>query len=362
MGLKQRFLEYYEKNEVKVDIGFFLGGFVFDIFTLSDIDDPLSVAQQVIYLIVVGVILFRSFLVEAGAVPPPVRFRGAWEYQRLAVHFLMGSLLSIYSLFFLKSSSFFTSIVFVLVMMGLMVANELKGIQRGSVNIKIALYVICLLSFFSMLIPVILGFVGYVPSILAMAMTALTCWGIYKWMEKLVEDQKHLKKHLAVPVVAVLGMFVVFSFIGWIPPVPMSVQEMGVYHHIEKKDGEYHLYHQNPWYKFWNKGDQDFKARPGDTIYFFAKIFCPGRFDDTVTLHWQRYDINEGWQTTDRIPMRVLGGREGGYRGHALKQNYSEGELRILVETTDGRELGRAYVAVTSDAPGEERVYYKEIR
>jgi hypothetical protein len=142
----------------------------------------------------------------------------------------------------------------------------------------------------------------------------------------------------------------------------MAVREMGVYHRVVKADGEYQLYHQNPWWKFWNKGDQDFRAEPGDAINFFAQIFCPGRFDDSVTLHWQRYDLNHGWQTTDRIPMRVTGGRAGGYRGHALKKNHQDGQWRVLVETTDGRELGRLYVAVESAPATEERTFFREVR
>jgi hypothetical protein len=50
-SLKEKALNYYEKNETRVDIGFFLAGVIFDIFTLSDIDDPLSIAQQVVYLV-----------------------------------------------------------------------------------------------------------------------------------------------------------------------------------------------------------------------------------------------------------------------------------------------------------------------
>ncbi len=363
MSLKERFLSYYEKNETKVDAGFFLAGFIFDVFTLADVDDPLSLLQQVVYLGVVGAILMRAFLVDAGAAPPPLRFHKLWAYQRPAVHFLMGSLLSIYSLFYLKSASIFTSIIFILVMMVLMVANELKGIQRGGLGIKIALYIICVLSFFSMLVPVVLGFVGYVPTALAMSFTALVCFGIYRYMARQVTDRAHLKRHLVTPAAAVLGLFVVFSVVGWIPPVPMAVREMGVYHQIVKESGQYRLYHENPWWKFWNKGDQEFRAEPGDAIHFFAQVFCPGRFDDSVTLHWQRYDLSRGWETTDRIPMRVTGGRAGGYRGHALKKNYQDGQWRVMVETTDGRELGRLYVAVTTVPASEQsRAFIVETR
>ena len=353
-ALKSRLLEYYEKNETKMDMAFFLGGFIFDIFTLSDIDDWFSVVQQVVYLAIIGVILFREFLVEAGVETPPLRFKRVWDYRRLIVHFFMGSLLSIYSLFFLKSASIFSSVVFVALLMGVMVANELSNVQKGGIPVRIGLWVICLLCFFSMLVPVILGFVGWVPLLLSLGLTGLVLWGIYQLATRTVSDQAVLNKHLILPSGAVLGLFFAFYMIGWIPPVPLSVLHMGVYHNVVKENGEYKVYYENPWWKFWNKGDQDFVARPGDKIHFFAQIFSPGRFDDSIILHWQRYDDREGWMTTDKIPLRVTGGRAEGFRGRADKGNYSPGNLRIKVETTDGREIGRIYLAVTLDATASE--------
>lgn len=360
--LKGRLLAYYEKNETKMDLAFFLAGFIFDVFTLSDIDDPLSILQQIVYLVLVGAILFREFLVDAGVETPPVRFKRLWDYRKLAVHFMMGSLLSIYSLFFLKSASFFSSIIFVVLLMGLMVANELRPVQKGGINIRMGLYVICILSFFSMIVPVLLGFVGWIPLILSLALTGATLYGLYQLALRRSCDPAIIRSHLLTPAGAVVGMFFVFYLIGWIPPVPLSVLQMGVYHNIIKADGTYRVYHQNPWWKFWNRGDQDFHFRPGDRIHFFARIFSPGRFDDSIILHWQHYDLEEGWRTTDRIPLRVTGGRAEGYRGHADKGNYQAGSWRIKVETTDGRELGRIYLAVAPDENSyTERSFIEEV-
>ena len=55
-----KFVEFYERNETKVDLGFFVGGFLFDIVTLSDIDDPLAILQQVVYLTLIFSILINS--------------------------------------------------------------------------------------------------------------------------------------------------------------------------------------------------------------------------------------------------------------------------------------------------------------
>lgn len=360
--LKNRLLHYYERNETKVDIAFFLGGFFFDIFTLSDIDDPLSIAQQVVYLLILGSILFYDFLGTHSLFQPSPRIEKIWNYRQLILHFLLGSLLSVYSLFFLKSASVFSSIIFVLLLLVIMVANELKRVQESKVDIKIGLYVICVFSFFSMTIPVILGFVGYIPFLLSVLATAGVLYGIVHLLQKRITSRKALFRSILAPGGGILALFVVFYFVGWIPPVPLSIPNMGIYHGIEKQDGKYLLSHENPSWKFWNNGDQNFVAEPGDKIYFFAQIFSPARFSDSVILHWYYKDPRRGWQTTDRIPMGIAGGRKQGYRGYTSKQNYSEGEWRISVETTDGREIGRIYFEVTKVAtPNPERTFKQDI-
>jgi hypothetical protein len=361
-GLKQKAIDYYEKNETKVDIAFFLGGFVFDIFTLSDIDDPLSVAQQLIYLWILGTILYFDFLSSHGAVTIQKRFEKIWNYRQLIFHFLLGSLLSVYSLFYLKSASFFSSIVFVVLIMGLMIANELKSVQKSEINIKVGLYIICVFSFFSMLIPVLMGFVGFIPFVLSLALTGGFIYGVVRLLGKRIQDTKLLFRALMAPGAAILALFLIFYVVGWIPPVPLSVQNMGVYHSIEKAGGDYILTHEKPWWKFWQTGDQDFKAEPGDKIHFFAQIFSPARFSDSVILHWFYKDLRQGWMSTDKIPMQISGGRKNGYRGYATKANYADGEYRISVETTDGREIGRIYFEVKKlESNNAARVFQKDI-
>lgn len=337
----KKLADFYKKNETKVDLSFFLAGVLLDIFTLAAPDNPWALLQQALYLLIIGLILFYGFLEQQGVWTPSERFKKVWASRDLPLHFLMGSLLSLYSLFYLKSASVFASFAFIGIMAILMVANELKSVQRRGLDLKLALYFVCVFSFFSMVTPLALGFVGLIPFLLSWALLLLFLVGVWKLLARQITDTKALQKALAMPGLGVAGAFLIFYVLGWIPPVPLSVQHLGIYHHIQRDQGEYLLSHENPWWRFWRSGDQEFRAEPGDVLHVFVRIFSPSRISDTITLHWQLFDPKQGWMTTDRIPFQVTGGRELGFRGFATKKNYQPGDWRVLVETTDGREIGR---------------------
>ena len=345
-GIKSRILEYYENNEIKIDIGFFLAGYVFDAFMVTEVDEPNAIIQQIIYLILIGLILGYKLMIEGGALKVPSRFEKAWAYHPLPLHFFLGTLLNIYSLFFIKSSSLFSSGLFVLLLLFLIIANETKFLKRSKVNLKICWFVVCLFSFFSIMIPVIFGFIGWIPFLTSFFMTAVAIFAFYFAVRVRWVNKSELTAHILYPSFGVLVLLFVFYMMGLLPPVPLAVQKMGIYHEIKKENGQYLVSSEKASWKFWQEGDQDFIAEPGDKVYFFATIFSPARFDDTVLLHWMLKE-KQGWRTTDKIPMRLLGGRKSGFRGFSVKEKYEDGDWQVRVETTDGREIGRLYFHIT---------------
>jgi hypothetical protein len=82
-------------------------------------------------------------------------------------------------------------------------------------------------------------------------------------------------------------------------------------------------------------------------------VFSPARFADQVQIRWYWKDPARGWTLHDSIPIRILGGREQGFRGYGVKSNYQPGEWKVQVETTDGREIGRVYfdLSLAPEAP-----------
>ena len=108
----ERIKLYATRNERNLSIAFFAAGFLFDILTLGRIDSWLTIGQQAAYLIAVTLVLIQMLLAEgqpeksaADLAALPRMKRWYYEYRSPAIHFLLGALLSAYTLFFFTSSS-----------------------------------------------------------------------------------------------------------------------------------------------------------------------------------------------------------------------------------------------------------------
>lgn len=261
-------------------------------------------------------------------------------------------------LFYFKSSSFFASFFFLLFIAFLLVANEFEAFQRFGVRLRIALLSLCSASFFLILIPVLLGWIGIVPFVLSIATSFLFCHFWFHQLKKKNLNFLTIRKELIYPSCFIHFLFITLYFFKILPPVPLSITYMGVYHGVEKKEGAYYLTHYRPWWRFWHHGDQWFYAKPGDTLYGFASIFSPAKFKDTVKVRWLLHSDKHGWQTQDNIPLEIVGGRDMGFRGYTAKRSFSPGHWRFQVETSDEREIGRLYFKVfeeNADAPRESK-------
>lgn len=278
-------------------------------------------------------------------------------------------------MFFIKSSSVFASLIFVSLVLALLILNEFKIVQRNQGQLKIALFVLCLLLFFLIVVPTALGFVGFLPSLLAYLLTAAVVYAFSKVLSQKVGStevhsdvptvlggMKPIEAKVFRPTAIVLGVFFFLDLMAWVPPVPVALQEIGVYHDVQKREGNYLLSHERPWWRFWHSGDQKFFAQKDDKIFIFARIYSPARFEDEVVLHWFYDDPKLGWLSTDRIPIAIAGGRREGFRGFAYKSNYKPGDWMVKVETEHGRELGRISLEVFEASSERSREFTSESR
>ena len=80
-------------------------------------------------------------------------------------------------------------------------------------------------------------------------------------------------------------------------------------------------------------------------------MFAPVALNTTVYHHWYfRMHSNKPFTHADRIPLKISGGREAGYRAYTFKQQLDAGDWRVDVEAEDGRIIGRVSVTVEERA------------
>ena len=365
-GQIDRLWRYYQQYERGVDIAFFAGGFLFDVATLSRVDAWVMIAQQVLYLVAAAAILLHIFFDEGKPARQldalPAVKRWYFEYRTAAAHFLLGALLSVYTLFFFKSSSLLVSFAFLLFFVLVLVVNESKRFKRLGLAFKFALLSICLLSFSAIIVPVFVGSIGMVVFLLSMLVGSVPVAVVQRRIRiHAPERTLQVRRQILVPFGLVLAAFLTLYLFRLIPPVPLSIPFMGVYHGVERTAAGYRLSHERAAWRFWHNGDQRFKAQPGDRIYVFFRIFSPASFSDQVTMRWYWKPQGRGWMLQDGIPIAIVGGREQGFRGYGFKSNYQPGKWKVQVETTDGREIGRIYFDVES-MPEVPRVFQTDLQ
>ena len=347
---------------------FFFGGVTYDTITLTRIDRLLDNVLLLLYLSVLGVLIVLHAratvvaldLTAPGVVPTGRLAARARPYYPMAIQFLFGSLFSAYAIFYSQSASFTTTAVFFAVLVGLLVGNEFLRDRLSNVALLVALYALVTFSFLTFFLPVVTGWMNSVVFLLGVALTIAVAFRITHLIYRNAPQRDRDKKWTHGAVLGVISVLVLFYFMNWIPPVPLSLKFAGFYHGIGKYDDRYQLqFEKGRWYQVLKRSDDRFHGQ--GPAYCFTAVFAPVDLKTRIYHRWQyrpsRNTRAAGtFATTDRIPIAISGGREAGYRGYTVKQQVIPGDWRVDVETEDGRVIGRVGFAVESGEPNGESV------
>ena len=351
------------KAKPYIPAGSFTAGFTFDLVTLGRIDDKLNFISQTMYLGIVGSILLLSLEAKSAWLwtGPSAKRKAAklfLTYERPAFHFLLGALLSAFAIFYFKSSSLGSSFFFLALLASVLVLNELRPLQKLGPIFRTALFQLALISYTTYLLPTLMGQINTPIFALSIGVGLLSSMAMAAWLWVRHYPMGLLVKNYAAPTALVYALFVTLYVTNTLPPIPLSLQKIGIYHNVLPQAGAYELSQQTPPWKFWSRGDETFQARKGDKIFVFARVFAPINFNDKIYLRWQKRGPTNKWLTTDRIPLSIVGGRELGFRGYAYKANYAPGEWRVSVETERSSEIGRITFDVYNDLSTEPRKWH----
>ncbi len=349
--LRRRAQLFYEEHEGACTVALFVAGFLFDTLAVGRIDKLHNIIHQASYLTMCALLTGWELRELYGRFTPHERFKNAWRYHTGATHFMLGTLLNIYTLFYFKSASLWTSFVFLVLLAGLLAVNELKPFENSGTTLRLTLFSLCLVSYFTYLVPTVVGSIGVLPFLGTLTASTACVAGLALWLQRDLPDPRAaLKRHLLVPYACVAAGFAALYFLRVIPPVPLSLSEIGVYHDVTRDGDEFVLTRMRSKWRFWERGDQTFLARPADKVYCYISVFSPTHFSERLQVRWLYKDPVDGWGEADEIPLSITGGRDGGWRGFTSKAKWKPGRWRVRVETSDRRELGRVDLTVEPDA------------
>lgn len=339
---------------------FFLSGVIYDTLTLTRIDRLLDNLVLMLYLALLGALIVLTG--RLGIEPLPDRaqlascspfMRWALEsrpYYPMASQFLLGGLFSAYTIFYSRSATFTGTAVFFALLIMLLVANEFLRDRLSNLRLLISLYAVVCFAFFTFFFPVMTGYMNAAVFVVGAVVSVALILRVAQLIYRNNPDRSRGEAiGVTVPAAALIGMLVGFYFLNWIPPVPLSLKFGGIYHDVKRAGDQFELAFEKQWYEFWKRSDTTYPSN--QPIYCFTAVFAPVDLNTTIYHHWYfRPNSERPFVHADRIPLKISGGREGGYRAYSFKQGLDPGDWRIDVESQDGRIVGRVSVEVVGQA------------
>lgn len=336
------FLAWAQRNERHLGAAVFFFGFITDIIALVLLDVSFVLAISGIYL---GIAAFAVFLTHALAswrTEAIVWKRSITIIAPLIAQYVIGNLLSWFLIFYAKSSVFEASWPFIILLALVFLGNEWFR------KYKDRLAFVAVLLFFATYAYAIFALPLFVRSLgpwvfLGSTMLASGIFGLYLLLlrsvgrERLIQSLPPIVGSCLAIVVLMVGAY----FSGVVPPIPLALKDVGIYHGLTRENGQYVLLGEAE-RSWWDLRPEVVHAVPGAPLYVFSAVQAPIRFGTVVVHRWQRYDeTKRAWITQSRIAFAISGGRSEGFRGHSEVSNLAPGEWRVRVETENGQVIGQ---------------------
>lgn len=350
-----RVFKFWERYEHRLGIGALLLGFTFDLWIAKTPDSFADNVLLISYLFVTGcLIIFLNLRStqrkEHEHSPEPFFFL-------LILQFCFGGLSSNLLVLYGKSGTLIGSGLFLFILLALLLGNEFLRSRYSHLRFHIAIYYILLFSYLIIALPTFIFHAVGAKVFLATGLISLLLMVPFFIALRLsISQGKQNKKVMHQGRLIIAGLFLAFNalyFLNIIPPVPLAVKEIGMYHSLLKNyAGDYVLtYEPASWYVFWRNTSATFTTTSAnDAAYCFSAVYAPGELSAPIYHHWEQYDQDtRKWLTVSRVSFPINGGRVQGYRGWSVKEGLTPGLWRCDVETAGGGLIGRISFEVVRD-------------
>ena len=327
----------------------FVAGFIWDGLTLTYVNLAEAAIILGIYVavIAVGIIVFQAVI---------SRHESGWKRKvanviPYVIQFMFGTLFNASLIFYTRSAELSTSWPFLLFLTLVIFGNELFRKRQERLTFQIVMFFIAEFLYFVFTAPIIIGKIGtdifILSGIASLTVLGIVIFGVYR-----VARGRH-KEARAVRVFIIIVVYVALNyayFTNLIPPIPLALKDLGVFHSVSKINDQYVVkYEPAPPYVFWRKESDIFHQVQGGEVYIWSAVFAPTAFSLPIYHEWYYFnDQNRKWTLATKTEFRISGGRAGGYRGFTSKKDILQGEWRVDITTGNGGRLGRLTFTVVN--------------
>ena len=334
--------EFIKKHERKLSAAALLIGFSWDAFTLTRIDYFFEVlvlgthtSLIILWILIINLIEGKNL---TGKISSTIR-----SIAPILMQVSFGALFSALTIFYIKSASLTTTLVFVLILAGLLIGNEFFRNKYQKFTFQFSILFVALASFFALYVPVLVGAVGAWVFILANGVAVGVIFLLVEFLKLFIPNRVNKSRtNLRISIISIFVLLQVLYFTNIIPPVPLALKEKGVYHQVYREGDTY--------IGLTEKENFIERIIPGKTIHFregesltmYSAVFAPNGLKADVAHVWEHFDTRtKAWVSLGKIPFSIAGGRNDGFRWYSEKSNVFEGKWRVRVVTKRGQSLGR---------------------
>lgn len=350
MSAISRFKIFYKKYEHFLSPAALIFGFIGDVLTLNRIDLWYENFVIISYLLLAGAVILIIEKKETFA-SQGVLWAKITVFAPLALQLSFGALLSAFIVLYSKSADFVASWPFVLILAVLFLGNEFFRKPFVRLAFRLCIYFIAIFSYAICILPVLFHKMGGAMFI-ASGIASLVLIFIYISLF-FSKNRKLLMLNIAV----VYIIFNILYFTNIIPPLPLTLKEIGLYHQVERNaGGKYKLtFEPIKWWEYIIKTEPVFHQIAGEPVYIFANIFSPAKLNVKIIHRWSYFNEQQKkWIEVNNLQYPIFGGNNWGYRGYSFKQNIMPGRWRVEVITQNGQVLGRINFKVEKSASAPE--------
>lgn len=342
--------DFVLRHEERLGSVAFIIGFILDIFTLGRVDRIFDnlVLISYFFLAAIGIILINFYW--GGRIKNNF-FERIVLWIPFIIQFAFGGLLSGLVVFYGKSASWFFSWPFMLLLLGIFVGNERFRSRYTRLVFQVTFLYLILFLLLIFYVPMLVGKMGNFVFLMSGVLSLLIIALFLKIIEKGRPTQvRQLVLNISSGIGAVFISLNILYFTNIIPPLPLSLKEIGLYQSVTYSFGEY---------KFENLSQvscrfcfrERFYINDNRAFFAYSAIFAPTRLSTKVVHEWSKYSETKGrWEIYASVPYEIKGGRDEGYRGFTMKSNITPGLWRVRVRTMGGQVLGNKTFEVLLDS------------